>query len=87
LADEIALLQVVKQGKEVNNSVEHILAQIEELILDRNYRAIADDKGRDPHGLMAYAPYAALEPGPNRPATEYSRTLDGYATPEGDGTA
>lgn len=85
LGDEIKLLRLVKQGKEVTGSLENVLEEIRLLIQDRNYKAIADDQGKDPNGLMAYAPYLGLEPGPNRPSTEYGRTLDGYAIPESEG--
>jgi hypothetical protein len=85
LDEEIQLLSVVKQGKEVGGSVENILDQLQQLIQDRTYRAIADDKGQDPNGLKAYAPFSAYEPGPNRPSEGYERTLEGYTIPENDG--
>lgn len=84
LNDEIKLLTLVKEGNEVEGSLENVISQIGDLIQDRMYRAIADDKGQDPNGLMAYAPFLSLEPGPNRPATEYGRGIDGYVTPEED---
>lgn len=82
LNDEIKLLSVVKQGKEVGGSVENILDRLRQLINDRSYRAIADDKGRDPSGLMTYAPFTGLEPGPKRTSDDYGRTLEGYVVPE-----
>jgi hypothetical protein len=85
ITEEIQLLGVIKQGKETDGSVANIIDQIRQLMADRNYRAISDDKGQDPNGLMAYAPYAAYEPGPSRPSTGYNRTLDGYSTPEDKG--
>lgn len=85
LEDEIRLLTLIKQEKEVSGSAEHILEELRLLIEDRTYRAIADDGGKDPSGLMTHAPFLALEPGPERTGDDYGRTLDGYVVPEGDG--
>lgn len=82
LADEVKLLQIMKQEKETSGSVENILDQLKQLIEDRTYRAIADDKGKDPNGLMTYSPFSPMEPGPKRAAEDYGRTLDGYVVPE-----
>lgn len=81
ISDEVKLLGLIKQGKETPGSVEFIIDQVRQLLQDRSYTAIADDGGKDPNGLMAYAPFLGLEPGPNRAADDYGRTLEGYVVP------
>jgi len=82
LNDEINQLQLMKGDVATDGSVLNILDQIQQLITDRTYRAIADDAGKDPDGTLTHAPYAGLEPGPKRTVIDgYYRTLDGYVTP------
>jgi hypothetical protein len=82
LSDEMALLKTIKQAASVDGSLENLITQVNTLITDRQYRSISDDKGMDPDGTMTHAPFAPLEPGPDRPTvTGYYRTHDGYVTP------
>lgn len=82
LGDEIRLLKTIQGDVTVSGSAKNILDAIQQLINDRTYRAIADDKGQDPNGTLTHAPYIGLEPGPNRTVVDgYYRTLDGYVVP------
>jgi hypothetical protein len=86
LNDEITLLKTIQGDTTVSGSAQNMISSVQQLITDRNYRAIADDGGKDPEGTLTHAPYAGLEPGPQRPVvTAYYRTLNGYVTPN-DGT-
>ena len=86
LNDELVLLKTIKADATVSGSAQNIIDAINQLLSDRTYRAIANDGGKDPDGTLAYAPYAGLEPGPQRSVVEaYYRTLDGYVSPN-DGT-
>lgn len=86
ISDEIAVLTAIKGDATVAGSAKNILQSIQQLVDERTYRAIADDKGKDPDGTLTHAPFAALEPGPQRTVIDgYYRTLDGYVTPN-DGT-
>lgn len=80
LSDEIIILDKAVSLKEDPGSLEHAVSEINVLIADKNYRAIADDKGRDPHGKFTRAPLSAYEPGPGRKgsATGIERGADGY---------
>lgn len=82
LADEMTVLKTIRSAASVDGSLENLIAQVNKLIADRHYRAISDDKGKDPDGTMTHAPYAPLEPGPDRPVIDgYYRTHDGYVVP------
>ncbi len=86
LNDEITQLKTIKADASVNGSAANMIGAVQQLITNRTYRAIADDKGIDPDGTMSHAPYSGMEPGPSRPVIDaYYRTLDGYVSPN-DGT-
>lgn len=79
LEGEIALLSVIKMGAEASKSLEWVYTKLTDLINDRSYRAIYDDKGADAHGRKTMAPFAAYPAGPGRPdAVSDQRTFDGF---------
>lgn len=88
LQAEISQLNRIKAEATVNGALEFILAGIQTLVGDRQYLAASNDSAKpDPHGKLAYAPFAAYMPGPDRTeVTDFERTLDGPAVPEGTGT-
>lgn len=57
LEDELSLLKTIRSDAKTFNSLEYIFTQINELIPDFQYRAIYDDKGKDPHGKHTMAPF------------------------------
>ena len=82
LGTEMALLNTIQASDQVDGSLANLLAAINTLITSQQYRAIADDQGKDPTGNYAYAPYIGLEPGPERPNVDgHYRTFSGYVTP------
>jgi len=82
LQDRISTLKLLKKGKDVNGSLENQIAAVLELISDKSYRAVYDDKGQDPSGRRTRAPFAAYDPGPSRPDVEtYERDGDGAQAP------
>lgn len=78
LQAEILLLQKVKLGDTASGSLENTLKNIGDYINDRSYRAIFDDKGKDPFGLKVNAPFGSYEPGPDQPEAPPQRSLDGF---------
>jgi hypothetical protein len=70
LLDEADALDRVSGPPEDASSLEGRLAAITSLLADRTYRAIADDKGKDPYGKLTRAPFTAYDPGPGRAAPE-----------------
>jgi hypothetical protein len=81
LTEEMAQLQLVRRGVEVEGSLLYLANEIDRLISDPSYRAIADDKGQDPFGKFVNAPFSSYEPGGTRAPTEgvsIERTADGY---------
>jgi len=85
---EINTLNRIKADATINGALEFILNGINALISDRQYLAASNDSSKpDPHGKLAYAPFAAYMPGPDRSeVTDFERTLDGPAVPKGTGT-
>jgi hypothetical protein len=61
LTEEQQRLQLISQAATVPDSFEHIAEQVYLLFDDPQYRAIFDDKGADPYGLTAYAPFSAYD--------------------------
>lgn len=61
LQAEADMLTKIKQAASIEGSLEAIAAQLLQLISDPNYRAIFDDKGKDPFGLTTYAPYSSYD--------------------------
>lgn len=82
LKREIVVLQVIRADETTKGSLENLFNQIQELIENKQYMAIYDDHGTDPHGQKVYAPYAAYEPGKGRgPSEQYQRTTRGVVAP------
>lgn len=95
LLDEIASLEVTQAAATTKGSLEFIANQIQQLISDRNYRAIYDDQSTDPTGLNAYAPFsqydveAPIDPvigAPNRVVERPQRQDSGFVGPGGSGS-
>jgi hypothetical protein len=64
LQQEALSLQVIQQAAQIEGSLEFIAAQIDEYLMDHNYRAIYDDSGSDPFGLKVYAPFSSYDGAP-----------------------
>lgn len=82
LGAEIAELQSIRGGAESDGSLENLVTVVQQLLLDPDYRAIADDKGKDPFGKFTYAPMSSYEPGGTRQAPSglaIERTTQGYS--------
>ncbi len=88
LQAEIDQLTTIKASASTSASLEFLLNGIQQLLSDRQYLAASDDSSTpDPHGKLAYAPFAAYMPGPDRPEIQdYERTFDGPVVPQGSGT-
>ena len=84
LQTEIAALQSITKGAEVSGSLENIFKEVGDYINDRTYRAIYDDKGKDPHGLKVNAPFGAYEPGPDQTTNPDQRGLEGFESATDD---
>lgn len=79
LEAEVALLSLIKASADATKSLEWVYTKLMDLINDRSYRAIYDDKGADAHGRKTMAPFAAYPAGPDRPdAVSDQRTFDGF---------
>jgi len=83
LQTEVNTLRTILEDKTVDGSLAFLLAQVQALIADRQYRAITDDSNQsDPHGKFAKAPFAAYEPGGlGAEPQDFERTLDGLSRP------
>ncbi len=79
LQKEINLLLSVKLDVDVTNSLENLLAGLQELVDDHAYRAVT--KGTDPLNKQGAAPFSSFEPGPNEGAASYEKTLNGNVVP------
>jgi hypothetical protein len=89
LQTEIEELKIIQKTSETEGSLENLLAEINLLLADPNYRATGDDKGSDPFGKLTHAPFAAYEPGEGRAGPDgvaVERTGDGYTISGGGGT-
>lgn len=64
LEDEIRELQVMSSAATASGSLDAVANEIQQLINNRNYRAIYDDQGSDPLGLNAYAPFSEYDVDP-----------------------
>lgn len=58
---EIDVLTKIKAAAEIDDSLESYASQLQQLISDPNYRAIFDDKGKDPFGFTTYAPFSSYD--------------------------
>jgi hypothetical protein len=87
LQTEINLLKRIGESDETTDSLEYLFKTVGELFTDTQYRAIYDDKSKDEHGRLAYAPflpYSTVGADPaNIPedASGYGRDLDGARVP------
>lgn len=95
LEEEIASLELTQAAATTKGSLEFIANQIQQLISDRNYRAIYDDQSTDPVGLNTYAPFsqydveAPIDPvigAPNRVVERPQRQDSGFVGPGGSGS-
>lgn len=94
LQEEITSLEVLRAAATTKGSLEFIANQVQQLISDRNYRAIYDDQAADPLGLNTYAPFsqydveaatdAALST-PGRVVERPQRQDSGFVSPGGSG--
>lgn len=86
LQNEIDTLTSIKKSVEVEGSLENLIALVNQLFSDPSYRAIADDKGKDPFGKVVYAPMSSYDQGGTRAPSEglvIERGSDGYTTSGG----
>ena len=82
LSAEINELKLLKGEEQTEGSLAYYLKFIDSLAVDRNYMAITNDGGSDPHGKFAKAPIAPYMPGPKGVSPgSYQRTLDGLVKP------
>jgi len=78
LTTELEDLERLQQAAEIEGSLEFVAAQVEQLMGDRGYRAIYDDKGEDPFGQKVYAPLASYDAKqPDNPDVEQTREIEG----------
>lgn len=95
LDDEIRELEVMRAAATTAGSLEAVASQIQQLINNRNYRAIYDDQGSDPLGLNTHAPLSQydvdppVDPvvgAPNRVVERPQRQGSGFVGPGESGT-
>lgn len=89
LQSEINELSLIKKSVEVEGSLENLIALVGQLLIDPSYRAIADDKGKDPFGKYTHAPMSSYDQGGTRAPTEgpsVERGSDGYTFSGGSTT-
>lgn len=70
---EVKALQMMLLGDAVTGSIENIYKYLSELIADTTYRAIYDDRGKDPNGKLPNAPYSSYEPNQREGSPGYVR--------------
>jgi YD repeat-containing protein len=83
---EIDNLNSITNAVEVEGSLENLITLVNQLFTDPSYRAIADDKGKDPFGKVAYAPMSSYDQGGTRAPSEglvIERGSAGYTTSGG----
>jgi len=83
---EIDNLNSITNAVEVEGSLENLIALVNQLFTDPSYRAIADDKGKDPFGKVVYAPMSSYDQGGTRAPSEglvIERGSAGYTTSGG----
>ena len=66
LSDEITLLTTIASAVDVEGSFENVFSLLTQLINSPTYRAVYDDKGKDPMGLKTEAPFKPYAAGPLR---------------------
>lgn len=77
LQTEIDVLTKIKAAAEVDDSLESYATQLYQLLSDPNYRAIFDDKGKDPFGFTAYAPFSSYDAVASTDPNLVDRTAEG----------
>lgn len=74
LQDEMSYLLLAASAAEVEGSFDNVVGLMKQLITNPNYRAIYDDKGKDPMMKKTDAPFAIYGAGPDRaPADLYQK--------------
>jgi len=82
LDDEINYIILVVSASDTEGSFENVYQGIVDLIGDPGYRAIYDDKGKDPMGKKVNAPFKPYSAGPDRaPDDLYGRDNTGALDP------
>lgn len=61
LQADISELEVMRAAATTAGSLESVANQVQQLINNRNYRAIYDDQGSDPLGLNTHAPFSQYD--------------------------
>src|SRR6478609_4380559 len=82
---EIANLKTIQLAATVVGSLEYIASQINQFLVDQNYRAVFDDNGGDRFGFNVYAPFSSYDV-LNGQATSAQRQNSGFVGPGGSGT-
>jgi hypothetical protein len=67
---EISALNLIRSAVTVDGSLENSISEIQQLFSDGLYRAVYDDKGKDPFGKLTYAPFSSYNPGGTKPAPD-----------------
>lgn len=70
---ESQALQLMQLDDSATGSVENLYKYLTELIADPTYRAIYDDKGKDPNGKLPRAPFSSYEPNAAEGSPSYMR--------------
>jgi hypothetical protein len=70
LQTEINELNSIKKAVDSDGSLENLIALVNQLFTDPSYRAIADDKGKDPFGKYTHAPMSSYDQGGTRQTPE-----------------
>lgn len=71
LQEELDYLLLIASASDVEGSFDNVANQIHLLINDPNYRAIYDDKGKDPWGKKTDAPFKPYSAGPDRAPDDF----------------
>lgn len=86
LNSEIAALKLIRQGVSVDDSLENVISEVYQLFTEGKYRAIYDDKGKDPFGKLTHAPFTSYNPGGKKPPTDGPERGDDGAFEPGEKT-
>jgi hypothetical protein len=90
LEAEMDLLDKMAASTTTKGSLQNIFAAINDLFHDPIYRTIYDDRGKDPHGKLTYAPFKPYSDDgkseDREPSLIYGRD-DGGATVPGEGSS
>lgn len=81
LQREILILRGIGAAVDVSTSLDYIFSQVNQLLSDKNYRPIYDDKGRDVDGLNSHAQVSSYELGEGRVGESIQRGEGGVTMP------